>query len=205
MLYILFSHFCWLSYMQAVPGGWRRWLVTNAEARRRDSKTKWRSRIRSTKRGFVKKNVGGFRYKPRGDWFSFAKVRKLCFLCLWKQTRETSISHRCTLRIHPTSSAGTACTYDSQRKWEKSILNMDIFLTKMHQFATGGLYLPPGAVWRTFYYGWAHFIWLLLDCWTKTPAYSHSNTWKSKKKCIITRLDSSEDESYIHLGCFEGE
>ncbi len=34
-----------------------------------------------------------FRYKPRGDWFSFAKVRKLCFL---KQTRETSISQRHT-------------------------------------------------------------------------------------------------------------
>ncbi len=25
--------------------------------------------------------LGGFRYKPREDWFSFAKVKKLCFLC----------------------------------------------------------------------------------------------------------------------------
>ncbi len=63
-----------------------RWLVTNAEARRRENKTNHRSRIRSTKWGFVKKNVGGFRYKPRGDWFCFAKVRKLCFLCSCKQT-----------------------------------------------------------------------------------------------------------------------
>ncbi len=34
----------------------------------------------------------------------------------------------------------------SQQKWEKSIyniLNMDIFLTKMQRFATGGLYSPP--------------------------------------------------------------
>ncbi len=53
---------------------------------RRENKTKCRSRIRSTKRGFVKKNVRGFRYKPRGDWFSFGKVRKLCFLCSCKQT-----------------------------------------------------------------------------------------------------------------------
>ncbi len=30
--------------------------------------------------------------------------------------------------------------------------------------ATGGLYSPPGAVWGMFYYGWMHFIWLLLDC-----------------------------------------
>ncbi len=26
------------------------------------------------------------------------------------------------------------------------VLNMDIFLTKAHRFATGGLYSPPGAV-----------------------------------------------------------
>uniref|UniRef100_A0A672LEP3 Arachidonate 5-lipoxygenase n=1 Tax=Sinocyclocheilus grahami TaxID=75366 RepID=A0A672LEP3_SINGR len=45
------------------------------------ARSKQRSLIRSTKRGFVKKNVGGFQYKPRGDWFSFAKVRVLCFLC----------------------------------------------------------------------------------------------------------------------------
>ncbi len=63
---------------------------------RRDNKTKRQSRIRSTNQGFVKKNVGGFHYKPRGDWFSFAKVRKLCFLCSCKQTRETSISQRRT-------------------------------------------------------------------------------------------------------------
>ncbi len=39
-----------------------------------------------------------------------------------------------------------ACLYDSQYKWYKNvynILNMDILLTKMHWFATGGLYLPP--------------------------------------------------------------
>ncbi len=43
------------------------------------SKTKHRSWIKNTKQGFVKKNVRGFRYKPRGDWFSFA-VNKTWFL-----------------------------------------------------------------------------------------------------------------------------
>ncbi len=57
---------------------------------------------------FVKKNVGGFRYKPRGDWFSFAKVRKLCFICSCIQTLKTSISQRSALRIRPSSSARTA-------------------------------------------------------------------------------------------------
>ncbi len=35
---------------------------------------------------------------------------------------------------------------------------------KTHGFVTGGLYSPPEAVWGTFYYGCACFIWLLLDC-----------------------------------------
>ncbi len=55
-----------------------------------------------------------------------------------------------TQRIRPTSSAGTASAYHSQQKWEKRVYyiwNMDIYLTKMHGFATGGLYSPPGAVW----------------------------------------------------------
>ncbi len=51
---------------------------------------------RRTKQGFVKKNVGGCRYKPRGDWFSFAKVRKLCFLCSCKQTLVFArLTHAC--------------------------------------------------------------------------------------------------------------
>ncbi len=141
--------------MQAAPGGWRRtyasstrrWLVTNAEARRRDSKTKRRSRIRSTKRGFVKKNVRGFRYKPRGDWFSFGKVRKLCFLCSCIQTHKTSISQRRAWRIRPTSSARNGLLVWQSAEVRKSIykiLNMDIGLTRTHRFATGGgLYSPP--------------------------------------------------------------
>ncbi len=36
---------------------------------------------------------------------------------------------------------------------------MDIFLTKMHGFATGGFYSPPGAMWGMFYYRCTHFIW----------------------------------------------
>ncbi len=79
--------------------------------------------------------------------------------------------------------AGTDCMFDSQQKGEKSVysfLNIDIFLTKMHGFATGGLYSTPETVRGTVYYGCMHFIWLLLDGWTKTPSYSHYNTWKSQ-------------------------
>ncbi len=36
-----------------------------------------RTKQNKSKRGFVKKIVGGFRYKPRRDWFSFAPVNKL--------------------------------------------------------------------------------------------------------------------------------
>ncbi len=41
-----------------------------------------------------KTNVGGFRYKPRRDCCCFGKLRKLCFLCSCKQTRENSIYQR---------------------------------------------------------------------------------------------------------------
>ncbi len=40
----------------------------------------------------------------------------------------------------------------------KPSLNMDIFLTQTHRFASEGLYSAPGAVWNTFYDGWTHFI-----------------------------------------------
>ncbi len=84
-------------------------------------------------------------YKPKGDWFYFAKVIKLWFFCTCKQT--------CALRIRPaTSSAQNG--YDSQQKWEKSVYyvwKMYIFLTKLHGFTTGGLYSGSGAVWGMFY------------------------------------------------------
>ncbi len=55
------------------------------------TKAKHRSQIRSTKWGFVKENVGWFRYKPRGDWFCFAYVRKRCLFCVCEW--EFSFSH----------------------------------------------------------------------------------------------------------------
>ncbi len=86
--------------------------------KRREERAK-RSQIRSTIWGFVKKNVRWSQYKPRGGWFSFAKERKLCFLCSCKQY-ETSISRRCILYAyflhHP---PGTASTYDSQRDYSE--------------------------------------------------------------------------------------
>ncbi len=163
-------------------GGWRRTLALRDSCRtQKKNKTKI-ERIRSTKQGFVKKNVRGFWYKPRGDWFSFDKVWKLCFLCYCKQTRETSISHSHAWRIRPTSSAGTASTYDSQQKLEIKCYyfwNMDIYLTKMHGFVTGGLYSPPGAVWGTFYYECVHYV-TSSELLTKAPAYPHHKARKSQ-------------------------
>ncbi len=81
-----------------------------SDKRRERTKQKSRSRIRSTKQGFVKENVGWFRYKPSGDWFCFAKVRKLCFIrfCEW----EFSFSHS-----HTTFPRGMHVTYTYYIIW----------------------------------------------------------------------------------------
>ncbi len=42
--------------------------VTNAEMQRRAQNKTLVTNYKSTQRGFVKKNVGGLQYKPRGDW-----------------------------------------------------------------------------------------------------------------------------------------
>ncbi len=156
----------------------------------RPKKKHW-SRIRSTKRGFIKKNVRGFRYKPRGDWFSFAKVRKLCFfcfLCSCKQTGETSISQR-SMRL--TSSAGTASVYDSQQKWEKSvynIFNMDIFLTKTHGFVGGGLYPPPEPCEACFNMDWCTLFDYFCTVEQKHPSTSIIKLGRARIIFIITLI-----------------
>ncbi len=65
-------------------------------------KTKRQSWIRSTKWGFAKRDVRGFRYRPRRDWFVFCKERKLCFFCSSKQT---------LVFASPSSSAGKTFKY----------------------------------------------------------------------------------------------
>ncbi len=106
-----------------------------------------------------KENVGGFRYEPRGDWFSFAKVRKRSF----------SEAHARRLRHPPERFPST--TVSGSENLFNYIWNMDIYLTKSHGFTTGGLYSPPGAAWGMFYYECSHFISRLLNCWQQTPAY----------------------------------
>ncbi len=68
--------------------------------------------------------------------------------------------------------AGLSREHDYNSYWKLKImvykvLNMDIFLTKTHWFTSGAFINPPGAVWHTFFYfyGWMHFIGLLLDFW----------------------------------------
>ncbi len=76
--------------------------------------------------------------------------------------------------------------YDMYDLSISNIVNMDIFLIKMHRFATGVFY--PRSHLRRIYYGCTRFIWRLLDCWTKTPTYPHSNAWKSKDNFYITPI-----------------
>ncbi len=106
---------------------WRMTLVLRDE---RGERTKRRSWIRSTNRIFVQKNVGGFWYESRGDWFSFAPVNKLVRLAY---LRGVCVTH--------TSSAGPASAYDSQQKWEKSVsLKCGYISCKTHGIAKGCLY-----------------------------------------------------------------
>ncbi len=93
---------------------------------------------------------------------------------------------------HPPERLARKTVSRSEKKSVYNVLNMDIFLTKTHRFATGGLYSPPGAMWGTFYYVCACFIWLLLDCWTKTPPTPILTLGRARIIFYITPIDSSE-------------
>ncbi len=54
---------------------------------------------------------------------------------------------------------------------------MDIFLEKR-----------TDSLQEAFIHPLKGFIWLHLDCWTKTPTYSHSNTWKSQDIFNLTPI-----------------
>ncbi len=98
--------------------------------------------LEAQKRGFVKKNVGGFRYKPRGDRFSFGKVRKLCFLCSWKQTlffaRFTrSCAAPASYVIHRKGSLSWMCIRQIAEVTQNCLYRFK------YRFATRGMYSPP--------------------------------------------------------------
>ncbi len=75
-------------------------------------------------------------------------------------------------------------------------LKYGYFLTKMHGLTTGGLYSSPGAVWGTFYYGCAHFISRLLNCWQKTPAYPNERLGGARTIFYITLIGFVWKKSY---------
>ncbi len=144
--------------------------------KREQNKMRSQNHKRSTIWGFVKKNVRGSQYKPRGDWFSFAKVGKLCFLCSCNVKQyETSISRRCIRNVyflrHP---PGTASTYDSQRKWDKKIIIFYIwifFLQKCIDLPKDACIHPlepcfimDGCTFCLLFLFLLLFIWLLLNC-----------------------------------------
>ncbi len=101
----------------------------------------------------------------------FTRPRSILGVCDFLLSDE---SNRSYIKNCPGPSMGVSrCLLSAVEQWEKSvyyILNMEMYLTKTHGFATGCLDSPPGAVWGTFYYGCTYFISRLLNCWQKAPA-----------------------------------
>ncbi len=195
---ILYSHFRWLSYAEAVPAddvGCRR-CVISAERR---GWTKQNGGHELEAQNEVKKNVRGFRYKPKGDWFSFPKIRKHCFLC-------SCVSQR-RARAMPTS---YVIRLDGFRVPQSAEVRKKLFITfeiwifilpkRMDSLQETSIHaLEP-------HYGCSHFISCLLDCWQKAPSYPHCKAWRGQDHFLYysdwIRL---KEECHIHLGCLEGE
>ncbi len=172
-------------------------VATNAE---RD-KTKRRSRIRSTKQGFVKNSVRGFRYKPRGDWFFFAKVRKLCFLCSCKQTRETSISQRRCAYVLRHPPERLQCTTDSGSE-RKVFITFEIwifFLQKHMDLLQEAFIHTPELCEARFIMDARTLFHVFWTVDNKAPASPHCNAWRGQDNFLYNsdwiRL---KEESHIH-------
>ncbi len=81
---------------------------------------------------------------------------------------------------------------------EYKVLNIDVFLTQTHSFASEGLYYPPEAVWSTFYDGLMHFLGLKIS----NTIHCHKKAWKSQdiflrnSYCICLK-----EESHTACGC----
>jgi len=71
------------------------------------------------------------------------------------------------------------------------VINMDIFLTKLHRFASEGLINPPGAVWITFMMDGCAFLGFKIS----VTIHSHYNS-----DCVWLK-----EESHIHLEWLKGE
>ncbi len=55
--------------------------------------------------------------------------------------------------MHTSSAQNGFCLVSGSERKVFKCLNLDIFLTKTHRFATGGLYSPPGAVLGLLFFG----------------------------------------------------
>ncbi len=120
-----------------------------------------------------------FRYKPGGDWFSFAKVRKLCFLCSCKQ---------------------------SVKVFQKVFITFEIwifFLQKCTNSLQEAFIHAPEPCEARFIMDAR----TLFDVfWTVEQNHCNDNAWNSQDNFLYNsdwiRL---KEESHIHLGCLEGE
>ncbi len=136
------------------------------------------SRIRSTKQGFVKKNVRGLRYKPRGDWFSFGKVRKRCFLCSYKHKQR---------KLHTTVYI---------------VLNMDLFIFYKNASIRyrRPLFTPRSRVKQVLIC--MHVLYLTTFALLNTTTRPcHYRAWKSQDNFeYYSDWIHLKEESHIHLG-----
>ncbi len=131
-----------------------RLLVMNVEARRRERTKQNAGREISTKQGFLNKNVRGFRYKPRENWFSFAKVRKRCFLCFCKETLVFSrLTFACATHTSYVIRQKGSLSWTFVRqlmeitqnylyRYKYVYIYIYFFFSKTHRFATGLYSLP---------------------------------------------------------------
>ncbi len=131
-----------------------RLLVTNVEARRRERTKQNAGREISTKQGFLNKNVRGFQYKPRENWFSFGKVRKRCFLCFCKETLVFArLTFACATHTSYVIRQKDSLSWTFVRqlmevtqnylyRYKYVYIYILFFFTKTHRFATGLYSLP---------------------------------------------------------------
>ncbi len=83
---------------------------------------------------------------------------------------------------------------------------MDIFLTKTHGFATGGLYSPFIRHVRHVLLWMCGFYLTSFGLFNRNTPHCNDNAWNSQDNFLYNSdWICLKEESHIHLGCLEGE
>ncbi len=139
-----------------------------------------------------------------------------CFGCLIHDRHFVLTSPHSSLimqRIRPISSTGTTSAYDSYMKGHKCLLRLKCGYFSYKKCIQEVFIPPSGAMWGTFYYGYAYFIWRVLDCWTETPTHCNNITragtnfntttigfiWKMKVICTLDTSRVRKSQANFHF------